>query len=165
MKLKRSKDYGGETVEELLALEGEYEVFSLIIAFHQAVDQKAAREGDGNLSAEETVIIAIEMLESEVNNGGYNLFFTNSSKEYAPVIVQALVRIGCPRTAEITQKAIDALHLPTLNLEAIDAAMAKENEERFRILDEYDQMYYQAEEDIAEHLFAFIKANKSAIRL
>jgi hypothetical protein len=106
------------------------------------------------------------MLESEVNNGGYNLFFTNSSKEYTPVIVQALSRIGCLRAAEITQKAIDALHLPALTIEVIDAVMANANEERERILNECDEQYYRhAGEDIAGRLFDFIKANRDAIRL
>ncbi len=163
--LKWLRDYSGQTVEQLISLEGEYRIDSLIVAFWQAVDQKSAREGEGNLSEEETFIIAIEVLESEVNNGGYNLFFTGPSKEYTPVIVSALFRIGCPRTAQITQRAIDALHLPALTIEAIDAAMVTENGERERVLNECDDLYYHASEDIAGNLFAFIRANKSAIRL
>src|SRR5579872_2152357 len=118
--------YSGQTVDELLSLEGEYRIDSLIVAFHQALDQKWAREGDGSLSVEELMIIAIEALETEVNNGGYEQFFINSSNQYASVIVETLVRIGCHRTAEITQKAIDALHVLNLNVEAIEAAMASD---------------------------------------
>jgi Domain of unknown function (DUF4375) len=97
---------------------------SLVLAFEQAIDQKAVRDGEGGLSVEERIILAIEALEREVNNGGYHQFFVNSSRGFAPMIVQALVRIGCPRTAEITQRAIDAFHLPSLSAEAIDAAVA-----------------------------------------
>jgi hypothetical protein len=78
--------------------------------------------------------------------------------------VQALARIGCPKTAEITQRAIDALHLPSLTNEAIEAAMDGDtfSEED---LNQCDDAYYRSGEDIAGQLFAFIKKNKDAIRL
>jgi hypothetical protein len=78
--------------------------------------------------------------------------------------VQALASIGCPKTAAITQKAIDALHLPSLTVEAIDAAM-EDAEESEEALNECDTSYYDAGEDIAAQLFAFIKNNKTAITL
>jgi hypothetical protein len=163
--LKWLKEYSGQTVDELLALERDYRVDSLVTAFHQAIDQKIARDGEGSLSAEETLVIAIEALEMEVNNGGYALFFTGWSKQYAPGIVAALTRIRCPQTATITQKAIDALKLTALTVEAIDAAMTAEDKDRDRILDECDQRYYRSGEDIAKSLFAFIRSNRDAIRL
>jgi hypothetical protein len=81
----------------------------LVVAFEQAFDQRAARVGENALTEEERIILAIEALEREVNNGGYSQFFLNSSREYAPVMVRALERIGCLKTAKITQKALDAL--------------------------------------------------------
>jgi hypothetical protein len=41
--------YSGETVDELLALEGKYRIDSLVVAFEQAMDQKAARVGENKL--------------------------------------------------------------------------------------------------------------------
>jgi hypothetical protein len=163
--LKFLKEYSGQTVEQLLSLEGEYRIGSLVLAFEQALDQRMAREGRDSLSlgAEEQVILAIEALEREVNNGGYSLFFENSTREFAPIIVQALVRIGCPKTAEITQRAIDALHLPILSVEAIEATVA--DDKMYEDLNECDASYYEAGEDIAGQLFAFIKANKNTITL
>jgi Domain of unknown function (DUF4375) len=161
--LKFLKEYSGQTVEQLLSWEGAYRIDSLVGAFEEALDQRIARQGKGGLSAEEEIILAIEALEREVNNGGYSLFFENSSREFAPIIVQALVRIGCPRTAEITQRAIDALHLPTLSVEAIDATVA--DDKMYEDLNECDKSYYEGPEDIACQLFAFIKTNKDAITL
>jgi Domain of unknown function (DUF4375) len=162
--LKWLEEYSGQTVEQLLSLEGAYRTDSIVVAFQQAVDQKVAREGDEVLNPEERIIVAIEALEAEVNNGGYAQFFLNSSREYAPTIVQALVRIGCPRTAEITQRAIDALHLSSLTDEAIETAMAND-EVSEDDLNECDDSYYKSGEDIAGQLFAFIKANKDVIGL
>jgi hypothetical protein len=38
--------YSGESVDELIALEGTYRTDSLVLAFEQAMDQKAARVGE-----------------------------------------------------------------------------------------------------------------------
>jgi hypothetical protein len=162
--LKSLKDYSGQTVEQLLSLEGEYRIDSLVEVFERALDQKAAREGAGAVIVEERIILAIEALEREVNNGGYEQFFVNSSREFAPIIVQALLRIGCQKTAEITQKAIDVLHIPDLSVEAIETAMetAEDIEDD---LNECDNSYFAAGEDIASQLFVFIKANKDVITL
>ena len=156
--------YSGQSVDQLLSMEGEYRIDSLIVAFHQAIDQKRAREGDDSLSMEERMILAIQALESEVNNGGYEQFFINGSNEYAPMIVQALVRIGCRRTAEITQKAIDALHLVNPNVEAIEAAMASGDAD-VNAMSECDNSYFKSGEDIGGQLFSFITQNKDAISL
>src|SRR6266404_3594696 len=79
--------YSGQTTSQLLGLEHEFRVASLILGFEQAIDQKAAREGNDHLTKEEFMVLAIEALEREVNNGGYRQFFINSSREYTPTIV------------------------------------------------------------------------------
>jgi hypothetical protein len=157
--------YSGQTVDELLALEGEYRIDSLVLAFEQAIDQKADRKGEQSITIEERIVLAVEALEREVNNGGYHQFFANSSREFASSIIDALSRIGCPRTAELTQKAIDALRLQDLSAEAIEAAIAVDDEERDEEFDRCDQLYYQAAENIEQQLFAFIRANKAAFDL
>jgi hypothetical protein len=156
--------YSGQSVDQLLSLEGKYRIDSLVVAFEQAIGQKAQRGGVQSLTDEERVVLAVEALEREVNNGGYDQFFVNSSREFAPTIVGALKRIGCKLTASITQRAIAALGVSELTSEAIDAAMAADNEQRLAKLNRCDDLYYKNAEPIAERLFAFIKANKAGIR-
>jgi hypothetical protein len=163
-KLPFLQSYSGQTAEQLLSLEGEYRIDSLVLIFEEALGKKAYRYGDGALSAEENVILAVEALEREVNNGGYSQFFENSSQEYAPIIVPALIRIGCPETAKITQRAIESLHLPDLSIEAIEAVVAAD-EMNSEVLNDCDNSYFGRGEDIAGQLFAFIKKNKDAITL
>ena len=158
------KEYSGQTVEQLLSMEGKYRVDSLVQVFEEALLKKAFHEGDSALNAEESFILAVEALEREVNNGGYSQFFENSSREFAPIIVQALIRIGCPKTAEITQRAIESLHLPNLSVEAIETVV-EANKMDEEVLNECDGSYSKAPEDIAGQLFAFIKTNKGAIAL
>ncbi len=156
--------YSGQSADELLSLQGKYRTDSLVLAFEEAIRQKAEREGTQNLTNEERVVLAVEALEREVNNGGYDQFFANSSREFAPTVVGALQRIGCKKTATITQKAIKALGTSDLTAEAIDAAMAGDDEQRLAQLNRCDDSYCKSTEPIAERLLAFIKANKTSIR-
>jgi len=156
--------YSGQSVDQLLSLEGKYRIDSLVVAFEQAIDQKAQHGGVQSLTDEERVVLAVEAFEREVNNGGYDQFFVNSSREFAPTIVGALKRIGCKLTAAITQRAIAALGVSELTSEAIDAAMAGNNEQRLAKLNRCDDSYHKNAEPIADRLFAFIKANKAGIR-
>ena len=156
--------YSGETADELLSLEGRYRTDSLVLVVEQALDQKAAREGLQSLSYEERIVLAVEALEREVNNGGYEQFVFNS-REYGPIIVEALARIGCRRTAAITQKALDALRCSPLTPEAIENSMLEESDDRDQTLFVCDNQYFARPEDIEGHLLAFIKANKNKIRL
>ena len=71
-------------------------------------------------------------MNREVDNGGYDQFFRNSSRRFAPAIVSDLVRIHCTELADITQQALDALELPKVNVAEIEAAMARKSIERDR---------------------------------
>ena len=155
--------YSGQSADELLSLAGKYRTDSLIQAFEQAISRKAEREGTQNLTDEERIVLAIEALEREVNNGGYDQFFANSSKQFAPTVVDALVRIGCTKTANITRNAIKAIGALDLTEEAIDTAMSTDNERRQAKFDRSDSSYHKSGESIERQLFAFIKANRSRI--
>ena len=138
-----------------------------MLAFEEALDQKSARVGASNLTSEERVILAVEALEREVNNGGYDQFFVNSSREYAGVIVDALRRINCPKTAEITHKALQIVQSAPMTDEEIENGdwALEENEDCHEALEECDSLYYEGPENIGGSLFAFIKANRARIAL
>jgi hypothetical protein len=155
--------YSGQSVDELLSLQGKYRTDSLVLAFEQAISQKSEREGMQSLTDEERTVLAVEALEREVNNGGYGQFFTNSSREFAPTIVNSLQRIGCNKTAKITQRAINALGTSDLTAGAIDAVMASDDERRLARLNRCNDSYYKSAESIAEQLFAFIRTNKAGV--
>jgi hypothetical protein len=69
------------------------------------------------------------------------------------------------KTATITQKAIEALGISDLTTQAIETIMATDDKQREARLSRCDREYYQNTEPIAERPFAFIRANKAAIRL
>lgn len=155
--------YSGQSAKELLSSEGQYGTASLVLGFEHGIQNKAKRKGEHSLSEEERFVLAVEALEREVNNGGYEQFFTNASWVFAPIIVRALQRIGCPVTAAITQTAIDALGISELSVETINTVMRKKDPNLDIKLEWCDEAYYTGPEPIADRLFAYIKANRHRI--
>lgn len=155
------ESYGGQSTEELLALEGQYRIDSLVLAFEQALQQKTT-----SLSPEEWFVIAIEALEREVNNGGYSQFFTNSSNEHVGIIVPALHAIDCPKTAAMTNDAIAGLKLNGQVTPARAEAAALSGDPNIgQALAVCDDRYFSNNEPIADRLFAWIKNNVDRIRV
>ena len=163
--LKWLDGYSGETVEKLIAMAGEFRIDSLLVALEEALNQKAADTGELELSDEERIVLAVVALEREVNNGGYSQFFANASGQYASIIVDALLRIGCTETANITSGAINALGLQDFLPEIIDEALESDNEERDEQLEECDGLFSGVGEDIAGQLFDFVRAHQDAIQI
>jgi hypothetical protein len=155
--------YTGQSVDELLALESTHRIDSLVVAFEQALYQKISREGDDSIGDEESVVLAVEALEREVNNGGYSQFVVNAF-EFLPIIVDALRRIDCVATAEITQSALDALQAYELQPGTDDSEML-DDPVLVEKLAQCDEAYFQCPDNIEYKLFSFVRANKAAIRL
>jgi len=164
-KLPSFPGYSGQTIDQLLALEGQFETWTIAAAIEQRLCDKFGSGDSAKLTAQERIVLAVLALEREVMNGGYFQFFTNSSVEFAPMIVDALKQIGCPKTADLTKKAIETLHLNATTAEAVKTAAETPNEERDKFLDEYDQAFFKYEERPDLKLFSYIRENKDDIRL
>ena len=135
-------DYTGQTTEELLACKSSHRIDSLLCAFEMGIQAKRRN------TAEEKLVLAVMALDREVNNGGYSQFFLNSSRKFAPIIVESLRRVDCLATAAITEKAIAARRSAT----------------RDEILEACDREFYRLNE-IAPALFAFVEAHQDRIQL
>lgn len=136
------ESYTGQTTDELIALKDKYRIDSLVLAFEQAIQNKE----DSDLSEPERHILAIEAMEREVNNGGWEQFFGNTENEFDESLPQALDAIGCPNTAQLSREAIDASRYGA-------------------DLEDFDVRYYALSESIVDRLFEYISANADAIKL
>lgn len=150
---------GGRSTDELIALEDEYRIDSIVLAFEGQLMLKESP------TPEETVVLAIEGVEREVNNGGFSQFFVNSSREFVPVVVAALQAIGCPKTASLMRSAMDILGIDeSSDSDAIEDAACDATDEQNDQLNALDNIYYAGEEEpIANKLFEFIKNNRQSI--
>jgi hypothetical protein len=119
-----------------------------------------------DLSEPERVILAVEAMEREVNNGGYDQFFFNSSREHALFLVRALTLIGCPNAAAISAEAIDVVGIKEAFDDArLDETLLNLSDSQKDHLNECDSRYYSNTEPIADRLFNFIEQHKNEIRI
>jgi hypothetical protein len=155
--------YGGQTVDQLIAMESHYRVDSLVLAFEEAIQQKPPTK---KLSQAEADILAVEAMEREVNNGGYHQFFLNSSKEYAAALPSSLNRIGCPIAARIASDALASLAIDgEVTVAKIDSTWSARGSKVVSDLGAMDARYFQNREQIADRLFAYIKSKLGEISL
>ena len=155
-------DFTGQSVEDLLALEGTHRIDSLAFAFESGIDQRSERVGADALTVEERTVLAVAALHREVNNGGYDQFFVNAPW-HAVEIMDALGRIGCPQTAAITREAIAALEVSELTADTIGEAIYEDDRARSSILNACDERFYEYPECLSARLFEYIKTNRHGI--
>ena len=113
------------------------------------------------MSDGEKVVLFIENLEREVNNGGFSQFFWNSSGDYAQETLAALKSIGANKTAEIVSKAFSVWpngNIPSDRVARQNTLETIEDKsvETWNICDD---TFYEYEDDISSLLFIFVKAN------
>jgi hypothetical protein len=152
--------YHGETIQQLIALKGQYRLDSLVIALDEAVQNSPHKP----LTDAELAVVAVEALEMQVNNGGYTQFFTNTSVDFAAVIVSSLKLIGCLQTADITQRAVNMLgDVDLTDPDAIAAVVeATFDDEQW---DALSQEFFTYPDPIAERLWEYVEAHPDQIRI
>lgn len=154
--------YSGQTLQQLIAMKSSHRIDSLVLAVEQALLQKT----DTALTEPEHVVIAVEAMEREVNNGGYGQLFLNSPQESTGFLVRALELIGCPKVAAISADAIAILKLPVgFDANTVERVAAELSDEALGKLGECDSRYYANDESIDERLFAYIEAHQDEIRI
>ncbi len=146
-------DYAGQTTAELLACKTSHRIDSILSAFEQGIQNKLDQQE--KISAEERVVLAVMAFQHEVNKGGHQQFFLNSSRQFVPVIESSLLLIHCDGTAAIVADAIAALGPDGIH---------GEDPVRDNILQDCDERFYQVNE-IEANLFRFVEANQEQIQL
>ncbi len=147
-------------IDKLLNLEDETET---VIQIGELLWEKSKNDNDfESLNEYEKNVLFIEMLEGQVNNGGFDQYFFNSSGEYAHETLKALEEIKAYQMAEILNNAIKAF--PTLPI-------PKDTEQRRELMedisenisetwDKLDDKFYEYPENLAGLVIEYVKVNK-----
>ena len=103
-----------------------------------------------------------QCLEREINNGGFNQYFFNSSGDFAHKTIQSLLTISATQTADILQKAIE--QFPNGNVPE-DRTERQEILEQIQetadlVWEELDQKFFTYEDDLNTLNIEFIRKNK-----
>lgn len=115
------------------------------------------------LNSSQRTFLFVENLEREINNGGFNQFYFNSSGDFSQETVKALSKIGAEKTAEIVKIA---------NSEFKNRTVPKDRTERqneLQLIEEKaknnwnkcDLEFHESLDDLTELLIAYVINNKT----
>lgn len=147
-------------IDDILKLKDETEI---VIKIDELLWEKAKKGIDfESLNYYEKNVILIEILEGQVNNGGFDQYFFNSSGEYAHETLIALKEIKANQMAEILNRAITIF--PT-------SPIPKDTKKRRELmknipknvsdnLDKLDHEFYKYPDNLARLIINYVKANK-----
>lgn len=101
-------------------------------------------------------------LEREINNGGFNQYFCNSSGDNAHETILSLKAIGADKTADILQKAIDQFPNKTVPKDRDERTELVEQIEEVadEVWSDLDQKFYEYEDDLNTLNIEYIKKHK-----
>ena len=111
------------------------------------------------------VFRAIWELEAQVNNGGFDQYFFNSSASTVPYVVAALHSVGAPATAAIVDDAIAAVgrDLPWVDdwtrrrdLAALPAVVSQQ-------LEALTERFLRYQEDLTALLYLYVTQHRGEI--
>jgi len=114
------------------------------------------------LNSSQQTFLFIKNLEREINNGGFNQFYFNSSGDYSQETVNALFEIGANKTAEIVKKANSEFENGTIPKNSIERRnklelIKEKSEENWN---KCDSQFYEFQDNLAELLIVFVTKNK-----
>jgi hypothetical protein len=101
-------------------------------------------------------------LEREINNGGFNQYFVNSSGDFAHETILSLKIIGADKTADILQQAINQFpdkKVPkdrNTRIEIVEQIQGIAND----IWEELDQKFFEYQDDLNSLNLDFVKKHK-----
>lgn len=117
------------------------------------------------LSTPERVFLNIWELESEVNNGGFDQYFFNSSGRLVPNVVAALHAIGASAMAQVVQRAIEAVgqDVQWQDDTARQVYMTELSPQATNTLSDLDQAFYRYPDDLTMLLYRYVSERRAEI--
>ncbi len=118
------------------------------------------------LSDEEKVIVYIEELEREVNNGGFSQFFNNSSGDYTEEVIQSLRKVGSVNFLRLVESAKSQFPNSFVPVDSTERQQILEEIENdaSETWDRLDSEFYQYDEDIYALMIGYIESNVEKFR-
>jgi len=117
------------------------------------------------LTTAEQVFVTVWTLEADVNNGGFDQYYLNSSGDHAWYAPAALRAIGAERTAAIAERASAPFGPdgPAPDRDTRLASLDKLPEGVDDLWNDCDLAFYAYPDDLTALLSAYVQAHKSEI--
>jgi hypothetical protein len=155
----------GKTVAEVMAHRGKADDIALDANIGFILLDKEERKGLSAFTTPERHVYAVQGMTREVNNGGFEQFFFNSSGELAFDLVPALEAIGSRENLSIAQRALERFGKPgSLAEETRHAHLEKlvENAGEEGVWHDLEDEFYENPEDLEKMTLNYIARNLAA---
>jgi hypothetical protein len=118
------------------------------------------------LTEAEKVFVSVWELESEVNNGGFLQYFSNSSGDNAANCAWALEKIGALKVVALAKQALSVFENgnPSADSTIRQSQVQNFSGEQKEFLDELDQQFFKYPDNLTKLLHDFVTKHKSEIR-
>jgi hypothetical protein len=125
-----------------------------------AREQVVGYEG---LTPAERVVFSLDSLEKEVNNGGFEQYFLNTSGDHCLDAPAALRSLGAPHTSGLVERAIAAFPAggPARNQEARELQIEALSSEQRELLASLDEDFMQYVEPLAALERKYVQEQKA----
>jgi hypothetical protein len=156
-------EYGplGTTTDQILSHESTHEPATIIGALVYRIRAKPPER----LSSIERKLLAVADLREEVNNGGFEQYFSNAAGDRHALALQALKEMGAAPLIKAMQRALIVFPAskppatPEARVKVIAAARAE------TIWGGCDDAFYLGEEGFADHALRYAKRYRAQIKL
>jgi predicted outer membrane lipoprotein len=149
-----------KSLDDIFRLRGE----DFLGALADRTSQRADRIGFDRLSPSEAALLDVGMLQAEVNNGGFDQYFGNSSGDRARGALAGLEAIGAEKTAAIARRAMAVFGSqgPPPARQARWEQMQGWKPELEAMLDALDEEFYRDPDPLAELMERHCRAHRDA---
>ncbi len=116
------------------------------------------------LTEAQLAILTADQLFIEVNNGGLCQFFVNSSRAFAPYVVESMEKLGKPEIAALYRNFIEENKIDVHDLSEFDMEAAEsfaELNDRYPF-DDFDEAFYVFE-DIRDEAAPYLREHLSEL--
>ena len=117
--------------------------------------------GYESLAPVERVFTCVWTLEAEVNNGGFEQFYLNSSGDIAADTPSALRAIGAEHTASLVDRAnaVFGPDGPPVDRDARTEVVENLEDSALEVFEEVDSAFLEYQDNLSALLAAYMKAN------
>lgn len=151
------------TIDDVLAND---DPTSFAIALSNLVFPRWDRDGFRALTPPEQVAYCVDALEREVNNGGFQQFFWNSSGDTAVETLRALEALGATEAARLVTRALAVFPdaRPPADREARIALLETLPAEATATWSDLDDAFYRYPDDLTALMREYVRANRDGFR-
>ena len=137
------------------------------ISLGDAMFKRETEVGFDRLTGAERVALCVNALEREINNGGFDQFFFNSSGDHARQTLEALNAIGAPQVASMLSRAIAVFpdSAPSSDRTKRQAQLDALDQAKRDSLGDVDQEFFAYPEPITELLRVYVESHASEFHL